>query len=81
VTRRRSTIPRVWTFVVHGDDQFPIDMLRYDLCYPKSETDSHEIERSFRPREHGDRRVTLVSSKHPTEERWGSFGWAVESVE
>lgn len=76
-----SGIPRIYTFVVVGDDQFPVDMLRYDLCYPKRTSDSHEIERSFRPRERRERRVTLVSSKAPTEPRWGSFGWALESVE
>jgi hypothetical protein len=76
-----KTIPRVYTFTVVGDDQFPVDQLRYDLCYPRSERDSHEIERSFRPRERQQRRITLASSKHPTEERWGSFGWLVESVE
>jgi hypothetical protein len=79
--KREGTIRRVYTFTVAGNDQFPVDMLRYDLCYPKTETDSHEMERSFRSRERSIRRLTLVSSKHPTEERWGSFGWAIESIE
>ena len=73
-------IPRVWTFTVAGEGPFPFDMLRYDICYPKRETDSAEIERTTR-RERRTFHVTLVSSKAPTEERWGSFGWAVESVE
>lgn len=77
---RKRAIPRVYTFTVKGDDAFPIDMLRYDICYPKRSEDANEIERSFR-RDRGDHRITLVSSKAPTEERWGSFGWAVESVE
>lgn len=74
-------IPRVYTFVVTGDDQFPLDMLRYDICHPKREIDSNEIERSFRPRERGPHHVTLAGPKAPTEARWGSFGWALESVE
>jgi len=74
-------IPRVWTFVVVGAGPFPIDMLRYDLAYPKSESNASLIESTFQPRNRATHSVTLVSSKRPTEERWGSFGWAVESVE
>ena len=85
--RKRSTgIPRVYTFTVTGQGLFPFDMLRFDLCYPKTENDSHVIERTTqRPRAAAGHespfRVTLISSKHPTEERWGSFGWLLESVE
>lgn len=78
--RKRPGIPRIYTFTVIGNDDFPIDMLRYDLCYPKSQADASEITKTFRART-GDYRVTLISSKAPTEERWGSFGWAMESVE
>ena len=80
-TSKRRGIPRVYTITVVGNDQFPVDMMRYDLCYPKREVDSHEIERSFYPREHKERRIVLASPKAPTEARWGSFGWLVESVE
>jgi hypothetical protein len=78
---RTRGIPRTYTITVVGIGQFPVDQLRYDLCYPKREADSHQIERSFYPREHQERRIVLVSSKAPTEARWGSFGWLVESVE
>jgi hypothetical protein len=74
-------IPRIYTFTVLGEGPFPVDMLRYDLCYPKSQSDSGEIERSYKRSLRDEHRVTLVSSKHPTEERWGSFGWLLESVE
>ena len=84
--RKPRAIPRVYTFTVTGDGVFPFDMLRHDLCYPKTERDSHTIERTtLRLRAAAGHelpyRITLVSSKAPTEERWGSFGWAVESVE
>ena len=78
--KRVTSIPRVYTFTVAGNDDFPLDMLRYDLCYPKSQRDASEMAKTFRQRR-GEYRVTLVSSKAPTEERWGSFGWALESVE
>jgi hypothetical protein len=81
VTRKTRGIPRIYTFIVAGNDQFPLDMMRYDICYPQREVDSHQIERSFRSRERRTRRVTLVSSKAPTEARWGAFGWLIESVE
>lgn len=84
VGRGSRGIPRVYTFTVIGDDLFPFDMLRYDRCTPKSESDSAAIRRTTNPRmvaSHGSHRVTLVGPKAPTEPRWGSFGWAVESVE
>lgn len=78
---RGRAIPRTYTFHVLGRGPFPIDMLRYDMCRPKSESDSATIVRSFLPRDGQERRVTLVGPKAPTEFRWGSFGWALESVE
>lgn len=77
----KRPIKRVYVFTVVGDGLFPFDMLRYDICYPKREADSSVIEKTTRRGERGPHRVTLASSKAPTEERWGSFGWAVESVE
>ena len=78
---RTRGIPRTYTFTVKGSGPFPIDMLRYDLCYPKSEQDSYRLEKTFQPRDRSDHVVRLVSAKAPTEARWGSFGWLVESVE
>ena len=77
----RATVTRVYTYTVVGQGIFPVDMLRYDLAYPKSEADSLMIERTHRPRTPGEHRVTLVSSKRPTLGRWASFGWDIESVE
>lgn len=77
---RTGSIPRKYTFTVIGDDLFPFDMLRYDCCTPKTENDSNEIERTTR-RGAGSYSVTLVGPKAPTEGRWASFGWHVESVE
>lgn len=71
------------TFTVEGGGPFPIDMLRYDQCWPRSEgEDSRAIEQSFPQgrRVTGARyRVTLVThaSNRPTGARWESFGFKV----
>lgn len=72
-------IRKLYVFEVEGRGTFPIDMLRYDSCWPKSEgTDSHEVESTFRPRSGGiTRKVTLIGLTEPTEARWQSFGWKV----
>jgi hypothetical protein len=70
--------PAIYTFAVLGTGQFPLDMLRYDSCYPKSQDDTGEMERSFLPRNRDEHRVTLVGAKEPTVGRWQSFGWVVE---
>lgn len=31
------------TFDVRGTGAFPVDMLRYDACWPASEADSHRM--------------------------------------
>ena len=70
------------SFVVNGRGAFPVDMLRYDHCYPETSAD---VDRAFC--EKGERIVRLVtrcSGKHeagllPTEGRWRSFTWPVIS--
>ena len=72
-------------FTVLGRGVFPLDMLRYDGCYPKLETDTAIMG------EEGLREVTLHKTLNwghahellkvwvPTVGRWNSFGWAVLS--
>ena len=77
------------TFVVRGSTQFPVDMLRYDRCFPVQ--GMHNIEHSMDSMERIRRRkagetpfeVKLgrwVEGWHtlPTEARWASFMWAVD---
>ncbi len=61
-------------FTVRGRGQFPIDMLRYDSCWPYTSMDS-----SYISDESGGREVTLLtnSPNAPTHGRWKSFTWAV----
>jgi hypothetical protein len=67
-------MPKLHTFIVEGNYQFPFDMLRYDQCWPHTSQDSKGIHS-------GDpyiaRRVILTGTKLPTVARWESFGWKV----
>jgi len=71
------------TFVVEGTGDFPIDMLRYDTCSPETEADSAFVTSSFvTPNEKRTIRLKrLIANKQlkPTEGRWKSFGWKVDS--
>ena len=68
-------------FTVIGRGVFPLDMLRYDGCYPKLEADTAIMG------EEGLREVMLHKTLNwghpkvwvPTVGRWNSFGWAVLS--
>lgn len=58
-------------FTVEGSGPFPIDMLRYDLCWPAKEAHSYHLLIT------DDRRIVLKGLKLPTTRRWESFGWRV----
>jgi hypothetical protein len=62
-------------FTVTGKGQFPIDMLRYDLCWPATGSDSTDIANAYRTS--GAHRIDLKGLKTPTPARWASFGWTV----
>ena len=72
----------VQEFEVEGSGDFPMDMLRYDRCYPAREgTDSANLCASRYRRSRLPRRKImlrrLVTNRHamPTSVRWESFGW------
>jgi hypothetical protein len=67
-------------FKVRGKGNFPIDMLRYDECFPSTPVDVSYIEDVSRVEgKRVEREVSLVTNKKygPTEARWESFGWTV----
>ena len=73
------------TFVVETSFQFPVDMLRYDGCFPASERDSGVIILNL-----SDMRSPInvkigryVDGKHskPTIERWKSFGCNISDIQ
>jgi hypothetical protein len=63
-------------FVVEGAGDFPMDMLRYDTCFPATEDDARRA-----ALQNGTRQVTVIgrslAGRVPTEGRWASFGWKV----
>jgi hypothetical protein len=65
--------------VTNGDNVniFPLDMLRYDQCWPASEWDTLAIQDAITAPELGAQAVTLVSNSEPDPERWQSFGWQI----
>lgn len=78
---------KIWSirFTVRGIGKFPIDMLRYDSCYPATGEDTQWIE-SERAAGNGSRELMLEHRSHgsrtwtPTFGRWQSFGWVVTEV-
>lgn len=61
-----------------GNGEFPFDMLRYDHCFPASESDSGEMGRNHYQH---DRAVIVAKYRQQpgrwTVDRWQSFGWAL----
>ncbi len=70
-----------FTFTVRGKGEFPIDMLRYDSCWPMTAMDAAVITESFDAlhREKGGYEVTLTTTApfRPTNGRWESFMFKV----
>ena len=74
-------------FTVRGYSAFPLDMLRYDACYPDRQEDVAELHATLDVHElHGRLHakqpfVVQLKSNHPPEPaRWASFSWKVISV-
>lgn len=73
---------KAFRFTVKGIGSFPLDMLRYDGCYPVNLESVLNIQTSFDPRARRARgeplEIELVSHKGPpTKGRWDSFMWRV----
>lgn len=65
-------------FTVVGGVSFPVDMLRYDSCWPAYEQESRKIEAMIRHEHRGQQEVTLLGLHNPTIARWDSFVWRVK---
>lgn len=72
-------MPAYHTFSVEGRGSFPVDMLRYDQCWPTSEVDASHVMATFERRTgvREARIVFLTGLTTPTDGRWESFGWRV----
>lgn len=77
----------VTTFYVDGNGRFPLDMLRYDSCFPRDGDAVGEIDRRLDPR-HDRSESHPIKLAHygssalwqPTVGRWLSFGWGVDRI-
>ena len=69
---------RMHEFVVSGNRSFPIDMLRYDTCWPRTQQDTAAIQRSLV--RGSAEAIALKGLRSPTEGRWSSFGYTVSDV-
>jgi hypothetical protein len=76
----RPTAIAATTFVVEGEGDFPLDMLRQEQCWPARRRDATAI--AMKPKQEGAasfRQVVLASHnrKAPSLVRWRRKGWLV----
>ncbi len=66
-------------FKVRGGSAFPLDMLRYDSCWPASQEDVAKISATLEASNEGPVVVELeqASDARLTARRWESFLWRV----
>ena len=75
------------SFVVEGRGDFPLDMLRYDSCFPAAPDDAAAIANSLdlERRTRGVTRVRLYARAATrdglTPARWASFLWNVVEID
>ena len=76
-------------FSVVGRGRFPIDMLRYDACFPGTEEDALLIDRLLRDPEGFEGALQYCEVRlaawqrpgwRPNADRWASFGWSTTRV-
>lgn len=73
---------KIVDFTVRGTGPFPVDMLRFDECWPVEIHDVAEITRTI---DAGSAKTAIIrlrgrqttSITRPTVGRWDSFGWRV----
>jgi hypothetical protein len=68
---------KTYVFTVRGSGSFPLDMLRYDKCWPVSGESVNNMDSSSMGIA---RTVWLASTRHPTNERWTSFDWNCQLI-
>ena len=69
---------------VTGRYNFPVDMLRYDLCCPVGPDDVSNIEAKIgHPMPNRDTVTIRLNcfARCPTPGRWASFGWTMKEIE
>jgi hypothetical protein len=87
---------QICTFVVRGVYPFPLDMLRYDACWPadgdsvgmlhRSLNQYNGTERDLNPGEQYEVKLHRAQEfaypqNSPTFGRWRSFGWVITEID
>lgn len=67
----------LYTYAVEGRGHFPIDMLRYDMCWPDSEEDANTLYESTLKVAIPRCKIQLSGFRPPTIDRWISLKWIV----
>ena len=67
----------VYEYFVTGRGDFPLDMLRFDACWPATGEDAARLDVSFLTMKREPRSIRMRSYRAPTVDRWSSFGWSV----
>jgi hypothetical protein len=64
----------IYKYRVCGNCKFPIDMLRYDSCWPSTSADAFVIALQFElPQQ--PQQIGITGIQPPTVARWESLGW------
>lgn len=71
---------KIYRFTVRGAGSFPVDMLRYDQCWPVENVIAVAPSRFSDAESWGTREIQMMSHNQPTPDRWMSFGWACVDV-
>ncbi len=74
----RKIDPRRWshTATYEGRGDFPLDMLRYDACWPSTQDDVSIIDAVREVRRVSVTTYGVTAADPFTDARWASFGWA-----
>lgn len=74
---------KVFKIIVRGHSQFPVDLLRRELCWPHTPSDSISIIESLRniADYSATYTITLTGLKLPVIMLWRECGWYVVKVE
>jgi hypothetical protein len=70
-------------FTVEGRGAFPVDMLRYDCCFPDDQGSAMRIQIGARQGDSYSVKLSIFARTKavaPTTARWQSFGWRVTEI-
>lgn len=70
---------KVYRYDVSGRGTFPVDMLRYDSCWPEDTNSALKMAGCIASRSLETTTVRIRSHNAPTVGRWNSFGWTVSN--